>query len=128
MSQELIIALLALFSSGGVIYLVVDKLVLSKKDKAEAHTASTEAQRGDISTGLEALGFYKEIDDLIKQHTDPLNAKIDELSAKVSKWCCYRNCEIRLRDESATEKEPSVTLIDLSEFLKVKAMQDETEG
>ena len=118
---EIITGLLGMLSTGGVIYLLVDKKILSSKEKAEADAQSKSNQGVDIQNGLEALGFYKEIDALIKQHTSPLNEKIDELTGKVNKWCCYRNCEVRLRSESEAETEPGISLIEITAMLKKMA-------
>ena len=108
-----------LFGGGSCIYLLIDKLILSRKEQHEAREADAHADREQIGTGLEAIGFYREIDALIKAQTDPLNEKIDELTAKVGRWCCYRSCELRTRDEEAAN-EPPLTLSDLSEFLNGK--------
>lgn len=109
-----------LLGGGSCLYLLLDKLVLSRKEVHEVREADAHADREQIGTGLEAIGFYKEIDALIKAQTDPLNAKIDELTAQVRRWCCYRTCEVRLRDENMAINEPAFTVIDMKDLLKLQ--------
>ncbi len=114
MTWEIAIALMGavggLCGGGTLIYMVVNKSLLSRGEKASAQSTEKENQQKDIETGLNAINFYNQIDSLIKSHTDPLNAKIDKLTDRWDKFGCYRECEMRVRNEHDAKK---VTLADI---------------
>lgn len=80
-----------LFSTGGVLYLLVDKVldkVLNrKKDKVENETTI-------ISNSNEIAELYSKIDEIVESKTAPICAELKEIKEN---WCCYRaNCKDRL--------------------------------
>lgn len=64
MLDVILTSLVALLSSGTIIYLVIDKKVLSRKEKAESHSAEVSAKRDEF------LAYKDMVDDLKSRHDD----------------------------------------------------------
>lgn len=92
-----------LLMGGGVIYLIIDKLVLSRREKADIESIK-------IDNASKIVQFYQQVDTLISAKTEPLERKIDELDTKMSKmsrWLCYNvNCKKRSK-EPIEQEEPA---------------------
>ena len=79
-----------LLGAGGVIYLLVDKFFLGKKDKVGIN-------KDVLGNGTQMVDLYKQIDDIVTEKTKPLEEKIDHLTSMLNEWGCYRDpCESRL--------------------------------
>lgn len=79
-----------LLGAGGVIYLLIDKFFLGKKDKVEIN-------RDVLGNGTKMVDLYNQIDDIVTEKTKPLEAKIDHLTDMLNQWGCYRDpCDSRL--------------------------------
>lgn len=76
-----------LVMNGGIIYLFVDKFILSKRQKVEV-------KADVIGNGTRVVDLYKEIDTIVelktKQAVKPLEDKIDQLQKSLLTWGCYR--------------------------------------
>lgn len=86
-----------LFALEGVGYLIINKLVLSKKEK-------TEVKNDVIGNGTHLIDLYKEVDSIVESKTKPINEKLDKLSEKFTKVACFRNCEMRIRNEEDADR------------------------
>lgn len=103
----------ALTGTGTLLYLLIDKKVLSKGEKAQAEGQEKDNQAKDVDTGLNAINFYKEIREVVneelKEAQKPLIDELilvkgqfedvkTELKTIKDNWCCYRDrCEMRIR-------------------------------
>lgn len=81
-------------TTGGVLYLIVEKLFAKKKDNAEAKTV-------EISNGNEVADLYNKIDEIVERKTAPIKSELIEVKGQLeeikSHWCCYReDCTKRL--------------------------------
>jgi len=94
--NEAIGGLPQLVMNGGIVYLFVDKFILSKRQKVEVKSDV-------IGNGTKVVDLYKEIDTIVelktKQAVKPLEDKIDHLQKSLVTWGCYRpfnECNNRL--------------------------------
>lgn len=79
--------IIALCSSGGLLYFVVEKLLNWRKDKADVQTTV-------ISNGNEIAELYKKIDEIVDAKTAPIIRELEDIK---SHWCCYREaCHERI--------------------------------
>lgn len=79
-----------LLGAGGVIYLLVDKFFMGKKDKVGIN-------KDVLGNGTQMVDLYKQIDDIVSEKTKPLEEKIDHLTNMLNQWGCYRDpCDSRL--------------------------------
>lgn len=88
MSWETIVTLItALLTSGGILYLIVEKLFSRKKDKAEVKSA-------EIQNGNDVADLYNKIDEIVERKTAPIKSELGEVKGQLdeikSHWCCYR--------------------------------------
>lgn len=95
MNWEAILALVtAVATSGGIVYLVVEKLFSRKKDKAEASSA-------EIHNGNDVADLYNKIDEIVERKTAPIKTELVEVRGQLdeikSHWCCYKEeCRDRI--------------------------------
>lgn len=79
-----------LLGAGGVIYLLIDKVFLGKKDKVNLN-------KDVLGNGTQMVDLYKQIDDIVTEKTKQLEDKIDHLTNMLNQWGCYRDpCDSRL--------------------------------
>ena len=94
-----------LFMAGGVIYLIIDKLILSKREKADIESVK-------IDNANKIVEFYQQVDSLISSKTEPLELKIDNLENKMdrmTRWLCYNpTCKKRSKDPEIIEEAKAV--------------------
>ena len=84
--------------AGGVVYLLVDKFFLGKKDKVGIN-------KDVIGNGTQMVDLYKQIDDIVTEKTKPLEEKIDHLTNMLNQWGCYRDpCDSRLHGGAVVHK------------------------
>ncbi len=81
-------------TSGGVLYLIVEKLFERKKNKAETKTL-------EIANGNEVADLYNKIDEIVERKTAPIKGELSEVRGQLeeikSTWCCYKeNCSDRV--------------------------------
>ncbi len=84
-------AVLQLCMTGGVIYLIVEKMFSRRKEKAEAQTI-------EISNGNDVAELYNKIDEIVQKKITAETKRIcaeladvkNELKEIKSHWCCYR--------------------------------------
>ena len=81
-------------TSGGVLYLLVEKLFARKKDKADAKTV-------EIQNSNDVADLYNKIDEIVERKTAPIKSELVEVKGQLeeikSHWCCYREeCNNRL--------------------------------
>lgn len=93
-------SLATLLMSGGVIYLIVDKLFSRRKDRAEANQADTDYRKGEMELIASQIKFNKEQlcsaneqITVLQQKLKDLNTELDttydsynRLEAKVTAW------------------------------------------
>lgn len=92
-------------TTGGVLYLFVEKLFDRKRNNAEAKTV-------EISNGNEVAELYNKIDEIVERKTAPIKSELigvkGQLEEIKSTWCCYKEgCKERIlykrRSESLCE-------------------------
>lgn len=86
----IITGIFGLLASGGVIYLIVDKRMLSEKEK--------------ISNANEVADFYEKVDSIVQKKLEPVLGELHEVRSELAiikeNWCCYRHgCGERLLTE-----------------------------
>lgn len=97
-----------LCGAGTLIYMIVDKSLLSRGEKATAASTEKDNQQKDVDTGLKALDMYKEVREIVKEEQKPL---LEELTAVKEhlrdiqeNYCCYRDkCDLRIRNKRDAE-------------------------
>lgn len=109
MSAENIISLVsALCVSGGVIYLVVQKLFERAKDKAEVRQQDTESKRATVEFGIPMIQIYNEIDKIVESKTAPIKEKLDTALDKIEileeNACFKKECVSRVTKKSYLER------------------------
>ena len=79
-----------LLMGGGVLYLIVDRFFLGKRQKVEMNNDI-------LGNGTKLVDIYKQVDEIVTAKTDPLDAKIDKLTTMVQRFGCYReDCDMRV--------------------------------
>ena len=82
-----------LLMGGGVLYLIIDRFLLGKKEKVGINSDI-------LGNGQTLVELYKQVDVIITAKTDPLNDKIDQLAELVQKYGCYRDeCRDRISSQ-----------------------------
>lgn len=81
-------------TTGGVLYLIVEKLFERKRNNVETKTV-------EISNGNEVADLYNKIDEIVERKTAPIKSELTEVKGQLeeikSHWCCYReDCNNRL--------------------------------
>ena len=81
-------------TTGGVLYLIVEKLFERKRNNVETKTV-------EISNGNEVADLYNKIDEIVERKTAPIKSELIEVKGQLeeikSHWCCYReDCNNRL--------------------------------
>jgi hypothetical protein len=88
-----------LLMGGGVIYLIVDRFLLGKRQKVEMNNDI-------LGNGTKLVDIYKQVDEIVTAKTDPLDAKIDKLTTMVQRFGCYReDCNIRVTNPPHNARE-----------------------
>ena len=95
-------SLVTIFTTGGVAYLIVERLFDRKKDNAEAKSA-------EIHNGNDVADLYNKIDEIVERKTAPIKNELSEVKGKLanieSRWCCYReDCRDRVLYKRTIEK------------------------
>lgn len=92
--------LLTLAGGGGITYLIVEKLFTRRRDNADSKGA-------EIQNASEAAKLYKEIDDIVKSKTQPIEEKLDRALVEIGNlrtWRCYRgDCHKRVQEDVDAE-------------------------
>ena len=84
---------------GGVIYLIADRFFLGKRQKVEMNNDI-------LGNGTKLVDIYKQVDEIVTAKTDPLDAKIDNLTTMIQRFGCYREeCAERITRKPAPKKE-----------------------
>lgn len=91
----IITSIIGLLSTGGVVYLIVEKLFERKKAKADANTV-------EIANANDIADLYNKIDEIVERKTAPIKDELSEVKGKLeeikSNWCCYKEgCTDRIR-------------------------------
>ena len=81
-------------TTGGVLYLFVEKLFDRKRNNAEAKTV-------EISNGNEVADLYNKIDEIVERKTAPIKSELTEVKGQLDEikitWCCYKEgCKERI--------------------------------
>lgn len=80
-------AFLTLLSSGGVLYLIAEKILNRNRDKADVQSTV-------ISNSNEIADLFNKIDEIVESKTAPIREELKDIKEN---WCCYRaNCAERL--------------------------------
>lgn len=84
----------ALCTSGGVVYLLIEKHYSRKKDDADAVTT-------EVSNGNDVADLYNKIDEIVERKTAPIRNELVTVKGQLedlkSTWCCYReDCSQRI--------------------------------
>ena len=98
-------------TTGGVLYLIVEKLFERKRNNVETKTV-------EISNGNEVADLYNKIDEIIERKTAPIKSELIEVKGQLeeikSTWCCYKEgCKERI-----LYKRRSKSLCELAEDAK----------
>ena len=85
--MDIINAIITLATTGGVLYLIIEKIFSRKKDTAEAKSV-------EIANG-------NEIDEIVERKTAPIKTELVDVKGQLedmkSMWCCYReDCQERI--------------------------------
>ena len=85
--MDIINAIITLATTGGVLYLIVEKIFSRKKDKAEAKSV-------EIANGNDVADLYNKIDEIVERKTAPIKTELVDVKGQLeemkSTWCCYR--------------------------------------
>lgn len=86
--------IITLCTTGGVLYLIVDKLFERRRNRAETNTV-------EISNGNEIADLYNKIDEIVERKTAPIKNELAEVKGRLeeikSTWCCYKEgCKERV--------------------------------
>lgn len=97
---------LAIIGTGGIGYLIVEKLFARRQDKAVAKAT-------EIQSASDAARLYNEIDEIVRSKTAPIEAKLDkaleEMETIKRRWCCYRQeCTDRMLYQTEKENERTI--------------------
>lgn len=96
--NEWLSSLMQLCATGGIVYLIVEKLFSRPRDKADTQTI-------EIANDNNIADLYNKIDEIVqkkitaetKRICDELTEVKQELKEIKSHWCCYREeCEERI--------------------------------
>lgn len=84
----------SIFTAGGVIYLIVDRLFDLRKNKAEVKSS-------EIHNGNDVADLYDKIDSIVERKTAPIKSELAEVRSELqdikSRWCCYKHgCKDRI--------------------------------
>lgn len=98
-------------TTGGVLYLIVEKLFERKRNNVETKTV-------EISNGNDVADLYNKIDEIIERKTAPIKSELIEVKGQLeeikSTWCCYKEgCKERI-----LYKRRSKSLCELAEDAK----------
>jgi len=96
----------ALCCVGGVVYMVVEKLMDKPKTNAEIKQMDESVKKDSIDTGLQALQFHQQFEEVIEARVEKAVAPVLENQERIvaelrdikENWCCYRdNCNMRIK-------------------------------
>lgn len=109
MTAEVITSLVSsLLVSGGVVYLVVEKLFSRKQDQAEAKHREVESVRDTVEYGIPMISIYNEIDKIVEGKTRPIQDKLDMALKKIDvleeNACFKRDCPTRISKKKHLER------------------------
>lgn len=93
----IVTAITVMCASGGIFYLIVDKMFTRKLDLAEV-------QNRKIANGNDVADLYNKIDEIVERKTRPIQDKLDATYDRMQEmeahYCCYReDCEMRIRSK-----------------------------
>lgn len=105
---------ISLCATGGVVYLIVDKLFARKETKAKIKHQEVENKKETIEYGVSMVSIYNEIDKIVESKTKPIQEKLDHALTRIddleSNWCCFReDCEFRIRSRRHMQKVKALT-------------------
>ena len=109
--SAIIEGIVAFGTTGGVLYLIVEKLFERKRNNVETKTV-------EISNGNDVADLYNKIDEIIERKTAPIKSELIEVKGQLeeikSTWCCYKEgCKERI-----LYKRRSASLCELAEDAK----------
>lgn len=108
----------ALLATGGVIYLIVQKLFERKRDSADTQTVQ-------IHNGNDVADLYNKIDEIVERKTAPITSELNDVKGQLeeikSTWCCYKDGCL----ERILYKRRVKTVCELSEEAKGYSCQSE---
>lgn len=82
-------------TSGGVCYLILERLFDWGKTQAEV-------RRAKIENAASAFPLYTELREIVRSEVEPVREELEYIKEK---WCCFRdNCEVRLPFALADDK------------------------
>lgn len=82
-------------TTGGVVYLIFERLFDLGKTRAEVSKAKTENAES-------AIPLYREIREIVRSEVEPIKEELEYIKVK---WCCFRDdCEARLPLALADDK------------------------
>lgn len=119
MNWEAIISIVPpLLMTGGVIYLIVEKLFDRRREKAEVKRIEVEMQREAAESSVPMLAMYEEIRKIVAKETDPIQEKLDKALERIDtlekNYCCFREgCEMRIRNEKDAMRDEVIESIDV---------------
>ena len=84
-AMDIINAIITLATTGGVLYLIIEKIFSRKKDKAEAKSV-------EIANGNDVADLYNKIDEIVERKTAPIKTELVDVKGQLeemkSTWCC----------------------------------------
>ena len=94
--------IIPLFSSGGVIYLLIQSWLHRRKNREELKSQQVDNVEKTVSYGIPMIEIYKEIDKIVDSKTAPILAELkttrEEMDTLKNTYCCYREiCDMRMR-------------------------------
>lgn len=94
MWADIINTIVTLATTGGVVYLIIEKLFERKRSKAETKTV-------EISNSNDVADLYNKIDDIVERKNAIIKTELREVKQQLEEirghWCCYREeCNSRI--------------------------------
>ena len=83
----------ALCTTGGIIYLIIEKLFSRREDNAKAKSS-------EIQNSNDIADLYDKIDSIVERKTAPIRGRLADMEKKLeeltSRWVCYKDCPERV--------------------------------
>lgn len=100
----------SLCTTGGIIYLIVQKMFDKRKDKADVKHKEVLSKKETVEYGITMVSIYNEIDKIVESKTQPIQDKLDHALSRIDdleeNWCCFREkCKMRLHNRREAELE-----------------------
>ena len=98
-AAELIRLITGLFTTGGIFYLLVEKVCGVRESQAKVKHQEVENKKETVEYGVSMVTIYNEIDKIVESKTRPIQTKLDKALDRINqleKYYCYKeNCPDR---------------------------------